>query len=81
MTLKRKLPARYATIVMPLLLSLMMTSVVSLISTARSIGFTSALLQLWLGNWALSWVVAFPVMLLVLPVVRRLTSMLVEKPV
>ena len=80
MTLKRKLPARYATIVMPLLLSLMMTSVVSLISTARSIGFTSALLQLWLGNWALSWVVAFPVMLLVLPVVRRLTSMLVEKP-
>jgi hypothetical protein len=78
MPLTRKLPARYATVVMPLLLSLLMTCLVSLISTARSVGFNAALPPLWLGNWALSWLVAFPLTLVVLPIVRRLTAALVE---
>lgn len=75
---RAKLPARFAAIVMPFLLSLMMTCLVSLISTARSVGVTPDLLRLWPGNWALSWLVAFPVTLLVLPLVRRMTSALVD---
>ncbi len=78
MALARKLPARYASVVMPFFLSLLMTCLVSLISTARSVGFNAALPPLWLGNWALSWLVAFPLMLVVLPVVRRLTAAVVE---
>ena len=78
MNRRRKLPARFAPIVMPFLLSLLMTCLVSLIATVRSVGFTPAALQLWPGNWALSWLVAFPVTLLVLPVVRRLTAALVD---
>jgi Protein of unknown function (DUF2798) len=78
MALTRKLPARFGAIVTPLLLSLLMTSLVSLISTARSVGFTAALPPLWVGNWALSWLVAFPLMLVVMPIVRRLTALLVE---
>lgn len=74
----RKLPARYAGIVMPLLLSLLMTCVVSLISTLRSIGFTTHALELWPSAWLLSWLVAFPVLLLVLPLVKRLTAALVD---
>lgn len=76
----RRLPARYAAVVTPLLLSLMMTCLVSLIATARSVGFTTELLRLWPGSWLLSWVVAFPVMLLALPVVRRMTAAFVETP-
>ncbi|BCL77251.1 hypothetical protein JHS3_29870 [Jeongeupia sp. HS-3] len=68
----RKLPARYAAIVMPLLLSLLMTCIVSVISTLRGIG-PDGFPQIWLSAWGLSWLVAFPVLLLVLPVVRRLT--------
>ena len=75
---RRKLPARFAPIVMPFLLSLLMTCLVSLISTTRSFGFTQELLRLWPGSWALSWLVAFPVTLLVLPIVRRVTSALVD---
>ncbi len=75
---RRKLPARFAPVVMPFLLSLMMTCLVSLIATARSVGVTPELVQLWPGNWALSWLVAFPVTLLVLPVVKRMTAALVE---
>ena len=77
---RRRLPARFAPIVMPLLLSLLMTSLVSLISTARSVGVTTELLRLWPGSWALSWLVAFPVTLIVLPIVRRLTAAVVDVP-
>lgn len=73
-----KLPARYGALVMPLLLSIFMTCVVSFISTLRSIGLAPDLLRTWLGAWGLSWVVAFPVLLLVLPVVRRLTAAIVD---
>jgi energy-coupling factor transporter transmembrane protein EcfT len=76
----RKLPARFAPVVMPFLLSLLMTALVSLISTARSVGIAPELLRLWPGNWALSWLVAFPVTLVVLPIVRRLTAAVVDVP-
>jgi hypothetical protein len=33
-----------------------------------------------LGAWGLSWMVAFPTLLLILPMVRRLTALLVELP-
>lgn len=76
----RKLPARYATVVMPLLLSLLMTCVISLISTLRALGFVQGFLGIWLGAWGLSWLVAFPTVMVVLPLVRRMTATLVETP-
>lgn len=81
-TLFRKLPARYAGLVMPLLLSILMTSIVSLISTWRGVGglVVPGFWRLWLGSWFWSWVVAFPTLLLVLPLVRRATAALVETP-
>ena len=51
-TRRRKLPARFAPVVMPFLLSLLMTCLVSLISTARSVGITPELPRLWVGSWA-----------------------------
>ncbi|MFK0684021.1 DUF2798 domain-containing protein [Ochrobactrum sp. BD67] len=72
---RRKLPARYASIVMPFILSIMMTFIVSLIATAKSLGLTNPdLASSWMGAWGLSWVVAFPVLLAILPVVRRLVA-------
>lgn len=77
---RTKLPARAAAIVQPLLLSLLMTCLVSLIATLRSVGFNAELLRLWPGSWFVSWLVAFPLMLLVLPLVRRITFAIVEQP-
>ncbi|MGH8493966.1 MAG: DUF2798 domain-containing protein [Moraxellaceae bacterium] len=74
----RKIPARYASLIMPLLLSIFMTCVVSAISILRSTGLSGQFLQLWPGAWLLSWLVAFPVLLLILPVVKRLTVWLTE---
>lgn len=72
---RRKLPARYASIMMPLLLSIKMTFVVSLIATAKSIGFhTPHLITNWMSAWALSWAVSFPVLLAVQPMVRKMVA-------
>lgn len=76
----RKLPARYASVVMPFILSILMTFVVSMISTLRSLGPTPAFLDTWPGAWALSWVVAFPTLVAVLPLVRRIVALVVEAP-
>jgi hypothetical protein len=73
----RKLPARYAGLVMPFLLSILMTCVVSLISTLKGVGPVANFASIWLGAWGVSWLIAFPTLLLVLPVVRRLTAAVV----
>ncbi|TIN67785.1 MAG: DUF2798 domain-containing protein [Mesorhizobium sp.] len=73
---RRKLPARYAAVLSPLVLSLLMTFIVSLISTLKSLGFHPELPSIWLVAWGLSWLVAFPTLLLVLPIVRRIVGAL-----
>ena len=73
-----KLPARSAAWVMPLLLSILMTFIVSMVSTLRVIGLTPDMPKMWMGAWALSWVVAFPTLLLVLPLVRKATAAIVD---
>ena len=75
-----KLPARYAGFVMPLLLSIFMTAIVSLVSTLRSVGLVDGIVALWLGAWGMSWLIGFPTLLLVLPVVRRITAWIVRSP-
>jgi hypothetical protein len=73
-----KLPARMGAVVVPLLLSIFMTCIVSVISTLRSIGIPDGFIEIWLQAWGLSWVVAFPTLLVALPAVRRLARMVVE---
>ncbi|CAD7379407.1 DUF2798 domain-containing protein [Xanthomonas arboricola] len=73
-----KLPARYASLVMPFLLSIFMSGVVSVISTYKGVGTSPSFVRVWLDAWIVSWVIAFPALLLVLPVVRRITSIVVR---
>lgn len=74
----KKLHKRHNAIVVPLLLSLLMTCVISAISVVRTLGLTPLALQAWPSTWLISWVVAFPVLLVMLPLVRRLASLVVE---
>lgn len=74
----RRLPPRYAAFVMPLVLSILMSLIVSGVSTLKSLGLGAAFLSTWPVAWFLSWLVAFPTLLLVLPLVRRIVSLMVE---
>ena len=78
--MSQKLPARFAPIVMPFFLSILMTCIVSFISTVKGVGMVPNLVQLWLSAWALSWVIAFPTMLVVMPFVKKLTAAVVNVP-
>jgi hypothetical protein len=80
MSVIRKLPPQYAPVVLPLILSVLMTFVVSAISTLKSLGPTSAFFVTSPIAWALSWLVAFPTLLVVLPLVRRIVALVVEPP-
>lgn len=73
-----KLPTKAAALIMPFLLSIFMTFVVSLVSTLNALGLDSFSLTAWFAAWGLSWVIAFPTLLLVLPLVKTLTAYLVR---
>ena len=74
----RRLPPRYAAFVMPFVLSILMSLIVSGVSTLKSLGISTAFVSTWPIAWFLSWLVAFPTLLLVLPPVRRIVSVVVE---
>jgi Protein of unknown function (DUF2798) len=74
----KKLPERYTRLVMLLILSVMMTFIVSAVSTWPSIGFVPGFNSIWMSAWGLSWMIGFPTLLLVLPLVRRLVPVVVE---
>ncbi|TGE00773.1 DUF2798 domain-containing protein [Methylobacterium nonmethylotrophicum] len=73
----KRLPARYAPLVTAFLLSVMMTGIVSAIATLLSLGVTPDALLHWPRAWGFSWLVAFPTLLLVLPLVRRVAARIV----
>ena len=75
---RRRLPHRYHAIAMPLVLSGLMTLVVSGISTVKVLGLGPGVVSAWMSAWGLSWLVAFPTLVAILPVVRRIVALLVE---
>lgn len=75
-----KLPPKYAMLVMPLCMSGLMSGVISFVNTLRALGWVPGLPSIWLGNWMLSWLIAFPTVLLVMPLVKRITQRLVRLP-
>jgi hypothetical protein len=76
----RKLPARYHWLVLPLVMSIFMTCFVSAVSIARVRGIDEEFAAVWLPGWGLSWLVAFPVLIAIMPVVRWVVGILVERP-
>ncbi|HYF06857.1 MAG TPA: DUF2798 domain-containing protein [Acetobacteraceae bacterium] len=75
----RRLPARFALPVTGFILSGVMTLIISGISTVMALGVSRMALGAWPIAWISSWVIAFPTVLFVLPVVRRIVARLVEQ--
>ena len=73
-----KLPAKWATVVMPFMLSCLMSGIISFINMLRNLGWIDGFMNLWFHNWMISWAFAFPIVLILLPLVRKLTGKLVD---
>lgn len=73
-----KLPQRALIFLVPFFLSLVMSGIVSFISTVKAPGFSWLLVSPWLTSWGISWAIAFPTVLFVLPFARKLSLLLVR---
>jgi hypothetical protein len=76
----RRLPARFTLPVTGFILSGIMTIVISGISTLLALGPKPEFLARWPIAWITSWIIAFPTVLVVLPMVRRLVARIVAPP-
>jgi hypothetical protein len=72
------MPARFAPVLFGFVLSALMSFIVSGIATFRTAGFGDHFMSLWIGAWLPSWFVAFPVVLVVAPVARRLVGLVIR---
>ena len=73
-----KLPAKYAAVLIPFILSFLMSGLISLINIIHNIGFVEHFAAVWISAWIFSWCIAFPAVLILLPIVRRITARLVD---
>jgi Protein of unknown function (DUF2798) len=77
-----RVPKRLAPFLFPLLLSGFMTLLITGISITRVLGIDVLVkdpgnfLQIWMKAYISSWLVAYPILLLVIPVVRRVVDWL-----
>lgn len=72
------IPRRFEPFVFGFVLSGLMSFVVSGIATLRLTGLAQDFPGLWLGAWLTAWVFAFPVVLFVAPVARRIVSRMMD---
>ena len=70
------IPAKYAPLLFGLVLSMCMSCIVSGVSTLSSVGPLDGFFGLWGGAWLKSWIVAFPVVLVIAPLARKLVGKL-----
>jgi hypothetical protein len=70
------IPAKYAPLLFGLILSMCMSGIVSGVSTLSSVGLVDGFFGLWGGAWLKSWIVAFPAVLVIAPLARKLVGKL-----
>lgn len=74
------MPARFAPALFGFVLSGMMSFIVSGNSTFRNAGLADGFLGMWINAWVPSWLIAFPIVLVVAPFARRVVGLLVRAP-
>ncbi|MDI1239055.1 MAG: DUF2798 domain-containing protein [Polaromonas sp.] len=73
------IPRKFEPILFGFLLSGLMSLLVAGISTLRAAGLGPGFLSLWAGSWLTAWLFAFPAVLLVSPVARRIVRSLLSR--
>lgn len=70
------IPAKFAPLLFSFCLSIIMSCLVSGVATLNAAGSADGFAALWLATWYKSWIVAFPTILVVAPLTRRLGAKL-----
>jgi hypothetical protein len=73
-----RLPKRFAPILTGFFLSGLMTLIISGIATFRNVGMAEDFTAKWSAAYLNGWVISFPAVLVVAPLVRKLVSLLTK---
>ena len=77
--MKPFIPKRFEHVAFGFLLSGMMSCLVSGFSTAMALGIDGLFVLHWIKAWLPSWAIAFPIVLVVAPFVRRILARIVSQ--
>lgn len=69
-----KFDKRYAVVLFVTIMVFAMSFVISLALTVIRVGFVNGFLTIWLRNWALAAIVAWPTAMLVVPAARQIVA-------
>lgn len=73
------LPRKYGPALFSLTLSCLMSLLVSGIATLRAAGMSGDFPALWLSSWLTAWLIAFPAVMLLAPLSRKMVAALVAE--
>lgn len=72
------IPKRWGPALFGLILSGMMSFLVSGISTFRALGLAADFWPLWLSAWLTAWCFAFPIVMVVAPLARKMVEAVLD---
>lgn len=73
------IPRKYEFLLFAFLMSMFMTILMSFIVTLINVGYSELFFKQWIGAFAKSYIVAFPTVLVVVPLVRKTVKSLLRK--
>lgn len=76
----QKIHVKHMSWLMPLFLSGLMSGSLSCFNLFMNQGWIDGFFYKWLSIWCLSWVVAYPLILIFIPLVKRLLMLIVHIP-
>ncbi|WP_286266948.1 DUF2798 domain-containing protein [Thalassotalea atypica] len=72
------IPQKYTKLVFSFFMALMMSCIMSLVVTTFNIGLVDGLFQAWLKSWGFAFIVAFPTINVVAPIVQKLVQLVIK---
>ena len=70
---------KYHGIVFAFFMSLLMSCLMSLVITLFNVGLVHNIIFIWLKAWGFAFIIAFPAVILVTPLVRKLVELVIRK--
>lgn len=72
------IPVKYTPYVFSFFMALLMSCLMSLVISIYNVGLVDDIVSIWLKAWVFSFFVAFPAVIIVSPVVRKLVNLVVD---
>ncbi|WP_372740785.1 DUF2798 domain-containing protein [Neptunomonas sp.] len=72
------IPKKYTSYVFSFFMALLMSCLMSLLISIFNVGLVDGIILIWLKAWSFAFSVAFPMIIIVSPAVRKLVSLVVD---